>query len=60
MIANKSIREFIERQGVKHWQVALKLGVSEQTLVRWLRVPLTQDKEVAIRTAVAEITKEGK
>ena len=60
MIANKSIREFIESNGVKHWQVAHKLGVSEQTLVRWLRVPIAQDKEDAIRVAVSEIAKEGK
>ena len=59
MIANKSIRAFIEKRGVKHWQVALQLGVSEQTLVRWLRVPLTPDKEAAIRAAVDDITKEG-
>lgn len=60
MIANKSIRELIERRGVKHWQVALKLGVSEQTLVRWLRVPLTPEKEDSIRVAVDDIAKEEK
>ena len=59
MIANKSIREFIAKNGVTHWRVALQLGVSEQTWVRWLRVPLAKDKEDAIRFAVAQIVKEG-
>jgi hypothetical protein len=39
--------------------VALQLGVSEQTLVRWLRVPLAKDKEDAIRAALKQIAKEG-
>ncbi len=59
MIANKELREFIEKNGVKHWRVALHLGVSEQTLVRWLRVPLSTEKESAIRAAVGQIVKEG-
>lgn len=59
MIANKSVRELIKKTGVKHWRVALQLGVSEQTLVRWLRVPLAKDKEDAIRAAVEHIAKEG-
>ena len=58
MIANKGIRELIEKNGVKHWRVALQLGVSEQTLVRWLRVPLAKEKEDAIRAAVEQIAKE--
>ena len=59
MIANKGVRELIEKNGVKHWRVALQLGVSEQTLVRWLRVPLTKEKDDAIRVAVEQIAKEG-
>ena len=59
MIENKAIRELIEKNGVKHWRVALRLGISEQTLVRWLRVPLVKEKEDAIRAAVEEIAKEG-
>ena len=58
MIANKGIRELIEKNNIKHWRVALQLGVSEQTLVRWLRVPLPKDKEDAIRNAVSQIVKE--
>lgn len=60
MTENKSVRELIGKNGVRHWRVALKLGVSEQTLVRWLRVPLSKEKEKAIRAAVDEILKEGK
>lgn len=59
MVENGEIRDFIEKNGVKHWRVALQLGVSEQTLVRWMRVPLSKEKEDAIRLAVEQVVKEG-
>lgn len=58
MKANNNLRKVIKEKGLMHWQVALRLGVSEQTLVRWLRVPLTADKEAAVLAAVEELSKE--
>ena len=58
MKANKKIREAMKNKGVRQWQVALRLGVSDQTLIRWLRVPLTADKEAAVLAAVEELSKE--
>ena len=34
---SKEIRRRIKDSGKKHWQVAAGLGISEATLVRWLR-----------------------
>ena len=34
---SKEIRRRIKDSGKKHWQVAAGIGVSEATLVRWLR-----------------------
>lgn len=34
---NKEIRQRMKGSGVKQWQLADKLGISEATLVRWLR-----------------------
>ena len=59
MAANKQVREFISKSGVKHWEIALRLGISEQTLVRWLRVPLLEHREALIISAVNAIVKEG-
>ena len=58
MNANKKIRDAMKNKGVRQWQVALRLGVSDQTLIRWLRVPLTADKESAVLAAVEELSKE--
>ena len=58
MKANEKIRNAMKSKGVRQWQVALRLGVSDQTLIRWLRVPLTADKEAAVLAAVEELSKE--
>ncbi len=33
----KEIRKQIKESGKKHWQIAADAGISEATLVRWLR-----------------------
>lgn len=55
MKANNEIRETAKQNGVRHWQIAMRLGVSEQTLVRWLRMPLSPDIEAKILGAIHEI-----
>ena len=58
MKANQTIRETAKRRGVKHWQIAEYLGISEPTIMRWLRVPLPPEREKAIMEAIEAITKE--
>lgn len=58
MTANSTIREAAKTAGVKHWEIALHLGVSEQTLVRWLRTPLDAAKEQQIRSAITQLSTE--
>lgn len=58
MIANSIIRQEAKLAGVKHWEIALHLGVSEQTLVRWLRTPLDAAKEQQIRSAITQLSTE--
>lgn len=59
MKANQKVRELAQKTGVKHWQIAEHLGISEPTIMRWLRVPLSEDREKAIMTAIMELAKEG-
>lgn len=59
MKANKSIREKAKSKGVRLWQIAAYLGVSEPTITRWLRIPLSPEKQRAFSNAIDEITKEG-
>lgn len=59
MKANQKVREQAQKMGVKHWQIAEKLGISEPTIMRWLRVPLSEEREQAIMAAIKELAKEG-
>ena len=52
---NEQIREKIRETGVKQWQVAKRLGVSESTLIRWLRDDLSQERKTAILNAIEEV-----
>ncbi|MBE6122516.1 MAG: hypothetical protein E7190_07360 [Erysipelotrichaceae bacterium] len=56
--ANEDIRRFIRAHDVKTYEVARHLGVHENTLLRWLRDELPEDKREAIKTAVAELAEE--
>lgn len=59
MKANQKVREQAQKMGVKHWQIAERLGISEPTIMRWLRVPLSEEREQAIMAAIKELAKEG-
>ena len=56
-MANKIVREEMKSRGVRHWELAHELGVSEQTLVRWLRFELDEDRQLDMLTKVEEIAK---
>ena len=55
--ANTIIREELKARGVRHWELAHELGVSEQTLVRWLRFELEEDKQFDMLTKIETIVK---
>ena len=59
MKANQKIREEAKRKGVKCWQIAIHLGISEPTITRWLRIPLSTEREKTIMDAIEAIAKEG-
>lgn len=58
MKENMPVRNKAMRCGVKHWEIAAELGVSEQTLVRWLRFPLSEEREEKIFAAIKKLAKE--
>lgn len=53
------VREIAKRNNVKHWEIARCLGVSEQTIMRWLRTQLPPDKEKRILNAIERIANGG-
>lgn len=56
--ANQTVRNKARSNHIPLWRIALQVGVSEQTLIRWLRVPLTAEKETAIMDAIDTIAEE--
>ena len=56
-MANKIVREELKSRDVRHWELAHELGVPEQTLVRWLRFELDEDRQLDMLTKIEEIAK---
>ena len=56
-MANKIIREKLKARGVRHWELAAELGISEQTMVRRLRFELDEDRQLEMIMKIEEIAK---
>ena len=54
-MANEDLQKEIKQSRVFKWQIAAKLGVSEMTLIRWLRHELPDAEKERIRTIIAEL-----
>ena len=55
--ANTIIREELKTRWVRHWELAHELGVSEQTLVRWLRFEMDEDKQMEMLEKIEAIAR---
>lgn len=57
-----NIKEKIRKSLIPQWKVAKKIGVCEQTMVKWLRNPeeLGIDKLERIEKALKELQREAK
>ena len=56
-MANKIIRDELKTRGVRHWELAHELGISEQTLVRWLRFEMSDDRQLDMLMKIEKIAK---
>lgn len=52
---NTDIRAEIMNSGIKHWQIAEKLGIHEGNFSRKLRHELPDDDKEKIRTIIKEL-----
>lgn len=55
---NQDIRDHLRAKRIPIYRVAHKIGISEMTLFRWLRVPLSQEHRRKIVDAINEVTVE--
>ena len=52
---NKDLRDEFRIANVRQWEVAEAMGISEMTLVKWLRRELPEDKKNLVRKAVQKL-----
>ena len=52
---NQEIRFLAKVKGVPLWKIALEMGISDMTLYRKLRVPLSADMEAQIRSIIDRV-----
>lgn len=58
MKANQEIRSYMEKHHITMWQLGAKVGRSELTMIRRLRMELPEQEKAAMLAALAEIAKE--
>lgn len=56
--ANQDIRDTALHCGVKHWEIAEKIGKTEQWLCKKLRTELPEEEKFKIFAIIGEIAKE--
>ena len=52
---NKDLKDAFRVAGIRQWEVAEAMGVSEMTLVKWMRVELTEYKRQRILAALEQL-----
>lgn len=57
---NLKVRKKLKEEGIFHWVLAEKLGISEMTLVRKLRRELPEEEKQKIFAIISEIAKESR
>ncbi len=55
---NTDIRKYAKTHGVRLWQIADELGISEITMSRKLRYELSEDEKQKILEIINELAKE--
>ncbi len=58
-MANAEIRKLIKSSRLYQYEVAEKIGVTECTLIRWLRKELPESKKQSVLQAIKELQKRG-
>ncbi len=55
---NENVRIMARKKKIALWEIAEKIGISEATITRWMRVQLPKEKENCIMQAIAVIAEE--
>ena len=55
LMENEKVRRAARIADVPLWRVAQQAGISEPTLTRWLRVPLSEEREQRLLEAISAL-----
>ena len=55
---NSDIKQTMKTNFVPQWKVADRLGISEMTLIRWLRKEVPEEKRLQIMQAIEQLKNE--
>ena len=53
-IENQDLRQMMRENDIPMWRVAHCIGISEATLSRWLRLPVTPEQRQAILSGIEQ------
>lgn len=56
--ANQEIREKIFSNRLRQWEVADRVGISDNRFTVWLRTPLREDRKERVEKAIEELLQE--
>ncbi len=59
MKENSKVRDAAKAAGIPLWRIGQEMKVSEQTIIRWLRVKLPEDKEMQMLDAINRLSKKN-
>ena len=59
-MCNKDLRDEMRIANVRQWEVAEAIGISEMTMVKWLRRELSDSKKGLIREGISKVARQHK
>ena len=59
-MCNKDLRDEMQIANVRQWEVADAIGISEMTMVKWLRKELGAEKKALVREGIAKAAQQKK
>ena len=59
-MCNKDLRDEMRIANVRQWEVAEAIGISEMTMVKWLRRELDDHKKTLVREGISKSAQQHK
>ena len=59
-MCNKDLRDEMRIANVRQWEVAEAIGISEMTMVKWLRRELDDNKKSLVREGITKAAQQHK